>query len=108
MLSSQCTYNPDEACKSNSRIFHLSIRALESFSSHHAITLARIDFSLLSPNVQVNGTNELEERIVIRLGLAFLQPLVPPHQQTHEDLDLLEGEVETDAHSLAGGETFRA
>jgi hypothetical protein len=77
-------------------------------SSHDAVALTRIDFPLLGTNVQVDRADELEERIVVRLWLTFLQPPVPPHQQTHEDLDFLEGEVEADAHPLAGGETVIA
>lgn len=74
-------------------------------SSHNTITFARIDLPLLRPYVQIDGTNELEERIIIRLGLSFFQPLVPPDQETHEDLDLLQCEVEADAHPLSSGET---
>jgi hypothetical protein len=74
-------------------------------SSHNAIAFARVDLPLLRPDIKINRTDELEERIIIRLWLSFFQPLVPPDQQTHEDLDLLQCEVETDTHPLASGET---
>lgn len=73
--------------------------------SHDTIALTRIDLPLLRPHVQINGTNQLEERIIIRFWLSFFQPLVSPDQETHEDLDLLQCEVEADAHPLASGET---
>ena len=76
-----------------------------NISSHNTIALARIYFSLLRPHVKINRTNELEERIIVRLWFSLLKPLVPPDEQTHEDLDLLQCEVETDAHPLASGET---
>lgn len=74
-------------------------------SSHNTIALTRIDLPLLRPHVQIDRTNELEEWIIIRLWLSFFQPLVPPDQQTHEDLDLLQCKVEPNAHPLASGET---
>jgi hypothetical protein len=73
--------------------------------SHNTITLTRPHLPLLRPHIQIDRTNQLEERIVIGFRISLFQPLVPPHQQTHEDFDLLEREVETDAHPLAGGET---
>lgn len=78
---------------------------MDDASSHYTITHARIHLPLLRPHVQIDRTNELEERIIIRLWFSFFQPLVPPDQQTHEDLDLLQREVEADAHPLASGET---
>ena len=77
-------------------------------SRHNTIALARIDLPLLRPHVQIDGTNKLEERIVIRLWFSFFQPLVPPDQQTHKDLDLLQCEVKANAHPLASGETDSA
>jgi hypothetical protein len=74
-------------------------------SSHHTVALTRIHLPPLRSHIQVDRADELEKGVVVRLGLAFLQPPVPPHQQAHEDLDLLQGEVEADAHPLAGGET---
>jgi len=79
-----------------------------NISSHNTIALARIYFSLLRPHVKINRTNELEERIIVRLWFSFFQPLVPPNQETHKDLDLLQCEIEADAHSLARGETVSA
>lgn len=72
--------------------------------SHHTIALARIHLPLLRPYIEVYRPNELKERIVVRFWVAFFQPLVSPDQQAHEDLDLLQREVEADAHPLAGGE----
>lgn len=79
-----------------------------NLSSHNTITLARIYLSLLRPHVQIDGSDELEERIVVRFRFSFFQPLVPPNQETHEDLDLLQCKIEADAHSLARGETVSA
>ena len=79
-----------------------------NISSHNTVTLARIYLSLLRPHVQIDRANELEERIIIRFWFSFFQPLVPPDQQTHEDLDLLQCEVEADTHSLASRETGSA
>ena len=91
-----------------SRVIVASRHPLTNTSSHNTIAFARIDLPLLRPHVQIDGTNELEERIIIRLRLSFFQPLVPPDQQTHKDLDLLQCEVEPHAHSLASGETVSA
>lgn len=79
-----------------------------NISSHNTIALARIHLPLLRPNVQIDRTNELEERIIIRLRITFFQPSVPPDQQANENLDLLQCEVEADAHPLASGETVVA
>ena len=82
----------------------VSLRRQARISSHYAIALAGIDLPFLRSHVQIDGTNELEEWVVIRLWVTFFQPLVPPDQQTHEDLNLLQREVEADAHPLARGE----
>ena len=87
---------------------HLLQYQWTDISSHNTIALARIYLSLLCPHIEIDRTNELEERIIIRLGLSFFQPLVPPDKETHEDLDLLQCEVEADAHPLASGETIQS
>ena len=74
---------------------------------HDTIALTRVDLPLLCAHIQVDRPDELEERIVVCFRFAFFQPLVAPDQQADENLDLLEGKVEADAHSLAGGETVR-
>jgi hypothetical protein len=79
-----------------------------TISCHNTIALAGINLPLLCPHIQIDGPNELEERIVIRFWISFFQPLVPPDQQAHEDFDLLQCEVEADAHPLASGETVAA
>lgn len=56
----------------------------------------------------LHRSDKLEERVIRRRGLAFLQPSVSPDELAHEDLDLLQREVEADAHPLAGGEAARA
>jgi hypothetical protein len=53
-------------------------------SSHHTVALTRIHLPPLRPHIQVDRADELEKGVVVRLGLAFLQPPVPPHQQAHE------------------------
>jgi hypothetical protein len=72
--------------------------------SHNTITPTRPNLPLLRPHIQIDRTNQLEERIIVGFWVSLFQPLVPPHQQTHEDFDLLECEVEANAHPLAGGE----
>jgi hypothetical protein len=72
--------------------------------SHNTITLTRPNLPLLRPHIQIDRANQLEERIIIGFWISFFQPLVPPNQQTHEDFDLLEREVEANAHPLASGE----
>jgi hypothetical protein len=63
-------------------------------------TLARIHRALLRPDIQVHRTNQLEERIILRLRFTFLEPLIPPDEMDKEDLDFLQREIEADAHPL--------
>lgn len=88
-----------------SRVIVASRHPLTNTSSHNTIAFARIDLPLLRPHVQIDWTNELEERIIISLWFSFLEPLVSPDQETHKDLNLLQREVEAHTHPLASGET---
>jgi len=51
--------------------------------------------------------DKLEEGVIIGVRVALLKPSVSPNELRHEDLDLLQGEVEADAHSLTSGEAVR-
>jgi hypothetical protein len=88
-----------------SRVIVASRYPLTNISSHNTVAFARIDLPPLRPHVQIDWTNELEERIIISLWFSFLEPLVSPDQETHKDLNLLQCEVEADTHPLTSGET---
>ena len=70
-------------------------------SIYRLFARTRPGFPFVRSNVQVDGPDKLEERVVLRFDLPFLLPVIPPHKLAHEDLDLEQGKVETNTGPLA-------